>query len=229
MAATDILADKTVRAALNAAVQAGKPRKISDGAGLVLEVRPKGAGWWRLRYWRDGKEGMLSLGTYPEVSLKDARQRRDEARKLVAAGIDPSEHRTADKVQRELVREAQALADDAYASKAQLRTLQRRIKTWRAEKAKDLILGQLRNTRSLSGRILETRRVQKSSEPRGAGRSRPAGYGHVDDAPAAHRLRPWTTRALRALRCPPPPPSTTCPQPSMMKNKKAKPVTTIPG
>ena len=92
MAATDILADKTIRATLKAAVQAGKPRKISDGGGVVLEARPTGAGWWRLRYWRDGKEGLLSLGTYPEVSLKDARRRRDDIRKLVAAGKDPSEH-----------------------------------------------------------------------------------------------------------------------------------------
>ena len=65
MAATDILADKTIRATLKAAVQVGKPRKISDGGGVVLEARPTGAGGWRLRYWRDGKEGLLSLGTYP--------------------------------------------------------------------------------------------------------------------------------------------------------------------
>ena len=90
MAANDTLSDKTIRAALKAAVLAGKPRKISDGGGLVLEARPTGAGWWRLRYWRDSKEGMLRLGTYPDVSLKDARQRRDDTRKLVATGVDPS-------------------------------------------------------------------------------------------------------------------------------------------
>ena len=111
MAATDILADKTIRATLKAAVQAGKPRKISDGGGLVLEARPTGAGWWRLRYWRDGKEGLLSLGTYPEVSLKDARLRRDDIRKLVAAGKDPSEHRKAEKAERARERESKALAD----------------------------------------------------------------------------------------------------------------------
>lgn len=111
MAATGILADKTIRATLKAAVQVGKPRKISDGGGLVLEARPTGAGWWRLRYWRDGKEGLLSLGTYPEVSLKDARQRRDDVRKLVAAGKDPSEHRKAEKAERARARESKALAD----------------------------------------------------------------------------------------------------------------------
>jgi integrase len=97
MAATDILSDKSVKAAIKAAADTGKARKISDGGGLVLDARPTGAGWWRLRYWIDGREGMQSLGTYPEVSLKDARQRRDEARKLIAAGGDPSEARKAEK------------------------------------------------------------------------------------------------------------------------------------
>ena len=57
--------------------------------------RKHGEGWterrgdrWRARYWRDGKEGMLSLGTYPEVPLKLARERRDESRQSHAAGID---------------------------------------------------------------------------------------------------------------------------------------------
>ena len=111
MAATDILSDKTIRAALRAAAHDAKARKISDGGGLALKARPNGAGWWRLRYWLDSKEGMLSLGTYPEVSLKVARQKRDEVRKLVAAGTDPSAHRKADKVQRIRASEAKVLAD----------------------------------------------------------------------------------------------------------------------
>ncbi len=111
MAGMDILTDKAIRAALKAAQEAGKPRKISDGGGLLLEARPTGAGWWRWRFWRHGKEGMLSLGTYPEVALKEARQRRDEARKKAASGIDPSQHRKAEKVVRVREREAQALAD----------------------------------------------------------------------------------------------------------------------
>lgn len=90
MAASDLLSDKAIRAALKRAQDEGNARKISDGGGLVLDVRPTGAGWWRLRYWRDGREGMLSLGTYPAVSLADARGRRDEVRKQLAAGVDPS-------------------------------------------------------------------------------------------------------------------------------------------
>lgn len=111
MAATDTLSDKAIRAALKAAAEAGKARKISDGGGLVLDARPTGAGWWRLRYWIDSREGMLSLGTYPEVSLKTARQRRDEARKLIAVGGDPSDARKAEKADKAARVEALALTD----------------------------------------------------------------------------------------------------------------------
>jgi hypothetical protein len=74
-----------------------KARKMFDGGGLYLEVAPSGGKWWRLKYRFDGKEKRLSLGVYPDVSLKDARDRRDEARRLLANGIDPSEHRKANK------------------------------------------------------------------------------------------------------------------------------------
>ena len=70
-----------------------KPQKLFDGGGLFLLVSPAGGKWWRIKYRFDGKEKLLSLGTYPEISLKDARERRDEARKLIAKGIDPSEER----------------------------------------------------------------------------------------------------------------------------------------
>jgi integrase len=67
--------------------------RLKDERGLYLEISPQGGKWWRLRYWIDSKENRLSLGVYPEVSLKDARERRDEARKMIASGIDPSEAR----------------------------------------------------------------------------------------------------------------------------------------
>ena len=110
MAATDILSDKAIKAALKAAVTAGKARKISDGGGLVLDARPTGAGWWRLRYWMDAREGMLSLGTYPEVPLTKAREKAREARALVAAGTDPSGARKADKAAQAVKAEAARLA-----------------------------------------------------------------------------------------------------------------------
>ena len=110
MATTDNLTDKAIKAGLKAAIKTGKPKRISDGGGLYLEARPTGAGWWRLRYMSGGKEGMLSLGTYPDVPLKLARERRDEARSALAAGTDPSEQRKADKVARAVKAEAARMA-----------------------------------------------------------------------------------------------------------------------
>src|SRR5208282_5541778 len=71
-----------------------------DERGLFLLVAPTGGKWWRLRYTFDGKEKLLSLGVYPDVGLKAARARRDEARKLLADGIDPGENRKATKAAR---------------------------------------------------------------------------------------------------------------------------------
>lgn len=79
----------------------GKTQRLADSRGLYLEISPKGGKWWRFRYQFEGKENRLSLGVYPDVSLKDARDRRDDARKLVASGIDPSENRKAKKEARE--------------------------------------------------------------------------------------------------------------------------------
>jgi integrase len=71
--------------------------RLADGNGLYLEIPPKQALRWRLRYFIEGKEKMLSLGTYPEVSLKEAREKAQEARKLIAQRIDPAQKRKADK------------------------------------------------------------------------------------------------------------------------------------
>jgi integrase len=72
-----------------------KPWRAFDGGGLYLEISPAGGKWWRLKYRFDGKEKRLSLGVYPEVSLKDARGRRDAFRKLLADGVDPGVNRKA--------------------------------------------------------------------------------------------------------------------------------------
>lgn len=72
-----------------------KPYSLSDGRGLSILIQPKGGKWWRLRYRFDGKAKMLSLGVYPDVSLKDARERCDAARKLLADDIDPGLNRKA--------------------------------------------------------------------------------------------------------------------------------------
>jgi integrase len=77
-----------------------KTIKRFDGQGMYLEVSPAGGKWFRLKYRFDGKEKRISLGIYPEVSLKDARDRRDAARRLLANGVDPSENRKARKTAR---------------------------------------------------------------------------------------------------------------------------------
>lgn len=86
-------------------VRSAKPEtkayKLTDGDGMVLLVHPNGSKYWRLRYRFGGKEKMLALGKYPEVSLADARARRGEARKLLANGVDPSENKKAVKVEQE--------------------------------------------------------------------------------------------------------------------------------
>ena len=76
-----------------------KTIRLRDERGLYLEVSPKGGKWWRLRYTFQGKENMLSLGVYPDVSLKEARERRDNARKLIANDIDPSQARKEEKAE----------------------------------------------------------------------------------------------------------------------------------
>jgi len=77
-----------------------KPYILTDERGLSIQIQPAGGKWWRLRYRFDGKAKMLSFGTYPDVGLKEARDKRDAARKLLAAGVDPSEHRKATKATR---------------------------------------------------------------------------------------------------------------------------------
>jgi hypothetical protein len=79
-----------------------KPYKLSDGNGLHLLVNPNGSKLWRLRYRFAGKQLMLSLGAYPEVSLATARQKRDDARKLLAEGKNPSEQRREDKLKHQV-------------------------------------------------------------------------------------------------------------------------------
>jgi len=85
------LTDVTIRKAK----PTDKTQRLFDGGGMYLEVSPAGGKWWRLKYRFGGKEKRLSLGTYPDTGLADAREKRDAARKLLAAGVDPGEQRKA--------------------------------------------------------------------------------------------------------------------------------------
>ena len=75
-----------------------KEYKLTDGGGLYLLVKPNGAKYWRLKYRFFGKEKKLSIGVYPDISLADARLKREEARKVIALGGDPGEEKKAEKL-----------------------------------------------------------------------------------------------------------------------------------
>ena len=85
-----LLIDKTKSQAKNV--------RLSDGRGMYLEITPNGGKWWRFKYRIGGKEKRISLGVYPDVDLAEARDKREQARNLLAAGVDPGEHRKAEKV-----------------------------------------------------------------------------------------------------------------------------------
>ena len=73
-----------------AAIKTAKPGKLADGGGLFLLTKDSGAKLWRMKYRHDGRERLLSFGQYPEVSLAEARRRRDEARAVIRDGGDPA-------------------------------------------------------------------------------------------------------------------------------------------
>ena len=71
-----------------------KPYKLTDERGMYLLVSPNGGKWWRFDYRFEGRRKTLSLGTLPDVPLKEARRKRDEARTLLEDGVDPSSYRS---------------------------------------------------------------------------------------------------------------------------------------
>lgn len=85
--------------AIRAAKPGPKAVKLADERGLFLLVAPSGGKLWRFKYRIGGKEKKLSFGRYPDVSLKDARERCSEARKMVASGIDPSEQKRVERLE----------------------------------------------------------------------------------------------------------------------------------
>ena len=79
-----------------------KPYKLADGFGLYLLVNPNGSKYWRLKYRSAGKEKLLAVGVYPDVKLADARKKRDDAKKILAAGGDPGTAKQDEKREKEL-------------------------------------------------------------------------------------------------------------------------------
>ena len=91
-----------------------KPLKLSDGKGLYLLLNPTGSKLWRWKYRVDGKEKLMTLGAYPDMSLAQARMRHEDERRVLLAGIDPMAQRKADKHARQLA------ADNSFATVAGL-------------------------------------------------------------------------------------------------------------
>ena len=94
-----------------------KPYKKSDGEGLYLLVTPEGSRLWHLAYRFAARQKTLALGPYPVVTLAMAREARDEAKRLLAQGVDPSEKRKADKRAAATARTFGEVADEWFATK----------------------------------------------------------------------------------------------------------------
>lgn len=84
---------------IKAAKPKEKPFTLPDGHGLVLLVQPSGAKWWRYRYRFNGTPRILSMGVYPDVALKEARNQHARFKEILSNGIDPSENRKEEKQQ----------------------------------------------------------------------------------------------------------------------------------
>ena len=98
-----------------------KEYKLTDGFGMHLLVHPNGSKYWRLSYRFDKKQRILALGVYPSVSLSKARERRDEARKLIAEGIDPNAKKKSEatelKAKRDNTRAFKVVAKEWFSTK----------------------------------------------------------------------------------------------------------------
>jgi len=106
-------------AALRALKPTEKPRRYSDGGGLFIEVTPAGGKLWRLAYRSGGKQKLLAIGSYPVVSLADARAERERAKRLIHDGVDPGEKKKLDKLSAAASRAATfgAVADELLEKK----------------------------------------------------------------------------------------------------------------
>ena len=135
--------------ALRKAEPGPKPRKLADGRGLYIEVAPAGGKWWRLKYRIDGKEKRISLGVYPEVGIKAAREAAGAAKALLKQGLDPSAQRKADKGLQAAQRAAIEREESGLPAENSFEAIARewfatRKEEW-AEKYADKIIGRLQS------------------------------------------------------------------------------------
>ncbi|WP_138436140.1 tyrosine-type recombinase/integrase [Marinobacter shengliensis] len=155
--ATDKLTDKQIKSA--SFDKYGKRTKLSDGAGMYLDIQQSGK-YWRMKYRFGGKEKTLALGVYPDVPLKLARQRRSEARALIADGVDPNAVKKQKKAAEQeksdtfkVVAEEWLKLKKGELSEGTLRVARRRLETWAYPK-----LGHLPVADIKPAKVLETLR-----------------------------------------------------------------------
>ncbi len=111
------LSPLTIKAAENQAKKNNLAAKLPDGGGLYFVAEAKRSSWWRFDYRTGGKQKTLSFGTYPEVSLQDARIKRVELRKQIASGIDPGQQRKAERITESGANSFEAIAREWWAHK----------------------------------------------------------------------------------------------------------------
>lgn len=120
------------------AVKQAKPKekdyKLSDEKGLFLLIKRNGSKYWRQKYRYGGKEKLLALGVYPDVSLKDARDRRDDARKLLSNDIDPSDIKRAKKISggETAANSFEVVAKEWFETRMRDKSKSHQDRTWRA-------------------------------------------------------------------------------------------------
>ncbi|KRA46464.1 integrase arm-type DNA-binding domain-containing protein [Pseudoxanthomonas sp. Root630] len=112
-----------------------RPYKLAAGAGLYLQVMPNGARYWRMKYRIDGKEKLLSIGVYPEVSMREAMEKRDAARLALRSNKDPSEERQLAKLKSKLSADTrfEAIALEWWDSRQDLAPTTREKAKWMLE------------------------------------------------------------------------------------------------
>lgn len=116
-----------------------KQYKLADGKGMFLLVNPKGQKYWRLKYRFAGKEKLLAIGVYPEISLKEARTLRDRAREQLRKGIDPNEAKKAEKASKnEAENSFETVAQEWFAKRKPNWSKSHADRVWRALE-KDLL------------------------------------------------------------------------------------------
>lgn len=111
------LSPLTIKAAETQAKKNGNGDKLPDGGGLYFVSEPNRSSWWRFDYRFDGKQKTLSMGTYPDTGLQDARAKRDELRQDIAKGIDPSIQRKAERIAESGADSFEAIAREWWAHK----------------------------------------------------------------------------------------------------------------